>query len=294
MKNRDNSKLIGTIFSITGMLGIFLALSILITTWVLTPRLIRSSKSLLSSSSAILNTTSEGLLVLKQSLETTETSLEVISFSVDSLSNSFVNLNYLSNNTGDLIGNNFVNLLDDTKISLDSSSKSAKLVDETLKVLAGIPLLGLDFRPDVPLHSSLADLSADITILKNELLTIEGFIDQVSNDFSSLDQSTRDIDDQISSFSTQIANAKSVVDSYILIIDQFSTRVSNVQEHISLWINIFVVLLSLLLIWLGLINLMPLLQARDIMFGKQHYVNIHDIRKTSSENLINSSEESNE
>ena len=137
------------------------------------------------------------------------------------------------------------------------------------------------------------NLAVDVSLLRNEIATIEAYIDAVSSDLSDLELSTQEIKVQISEFSIQINNATEVIDSYIAVIDQISAKVSNIIDNVSAWVYGLATLLTLAMLWLLLIQLMPLMQAYELIVGKQHYVNIHDIRNVTEEKTNTISEEKN-
>jgi len=294
MKNSDNSKFLGSILMLTGILGIILSLSIITATWLIRDPIQNFlSNSYETIDSAIL-TTKDGLTLIDGALSETEQNLTTVSSSLTALTDSLSNLSQVSSDSGQLIGINFVDIINNAQSSLDSSAGAAKLIDDTLNVLSSIPLLGLDFRPKVPLHTSLSNLSADFNLLPDNLKTIESSLIEISLNVDELKLSVESMNTQIIDIRSQIDPAKDIITSYQQTIDQMSTTIDRLQTSTAKWLTILAVVISCFMVWLLLIQISPLIQAHELLHGKSHYINLNEIREKVDNQSKNKLEENNE
>lgn len=279
MKNSDNSKLFGSILMLTGILGIILSLSIITATWLSRGPIQNFLSNLYESIDSTILTTKNGLTLIDGALSETEESLTTVSSSLTTLTDSLSNLSQVSLDSGQLIGNNFVDIVNNAQSSLDSSSSAAKLIDDTLNVLSSIPLLGLDFRPKVPLHTSLTNLSADFNLLPDNLKTIESSLIEISLNVDDLRLSVESMNTQIIDIKSQIEPAKDIITSYQKTTDQMSAAIDHLQTSTPKWLTILSVVISCFMVWMLLIQISPLMQAYELLHGKSHYINLNEIRE---------------
>lgn len=279
MNNSDNSRYLGSILRLTGILGIILSLTITTATWLIKDPIQNFLFNSYENFDSAISVTKDGLTLIETALSETEQSLTTVSLSLTALSDSLSNLSQLSSESGQLIGMNFVDIANDAQSSIDSSSSAAKLIDDTLNVLSSIPLLGLDFRPKVPLHTSLSNLSADINLLPGNLKSIESSLLEISSNVDELKMSVDSMNTQINGIKSQIEPAKDIITTYRESTDHLSASVDRLQTSTAKWLTIFAVVLTCFMVWLLLIQISPLIQANELTNGKSHFINLNEIRE---------------
>lgn len=293
MKNSDNSKILGSILMFAGILGVIFSLTVITATWLIKGKLENNlANSYKTISSAILNT-KDGLTLIGEALSEAEQSLTVVGSSLTTLNDSLFNLSEVSSDSGTLIGTNFVEIVDNAQTSLDSSASGAKLIDDTLNLLSSIPLLGLDFRPKVPLHTSLLDLSTNLNLLPENLHTIESYLAEISLNLGELRLSVELMNTQVSDLISQVNQAKDIIAGYQQTADEIGDEISHLGKLTSSWLTVLSVAISVFMIWLLLIQISPLLQAYELLHGKTHYVKLNDIREKADEKKQNIVEKNN-
>lgn len=284
MKKLNWTHLIGkTIFS-SGVIGIIIAIFFTTFTWIVKVQINESLQNIFSSLESVLATSKEGLVLINGSLQHAYESLETIESAVDGLESSIINLIPITDNTAEVIGNDLINIIVDAQSSLNSASAGSKIVDDTLKILATIPLLGLDFQPDIPLHTSLSILSSDLNDLPDNLLVIQSNIFQTSDSLDKLATSLLSLSNDLSEFKNEIENSRIVIANYELVFNDLEQSLITIRNSTSLWLTGISVLISILMIWLLLSQITPLFLAHDILVGKSQYVNVHDILKEENNN----------
>lgn len=294
MKNSDNSKFLGSILTLTGILGIILSLSIIAATWLIRGPIQNFLSNTYETFDSALLTTKDGLTLIEEALSETEQSLTTVNSSLTTLDVSLSNLSQISSDSGKIIGNNFVAIVNNAQTSLDSSASGAKLIDDTLNLLSSIPLLGLDFRPAVPLHTSLNNLSADFNLLPDELEAVASSLAEININLGELRLSIESMNSQVSDIKSQVNQAKEIITTYQETTDQMSVEIDRLKISTTKWLTILSIVISCFMVWMLLIQISPLMQAYELLHGKSHYVNLSDIREKVDYHSKNKLEENNE
>ncbi len=162
LKTRKSRELIIVILCIIGML-----MAAALAGGALAARLplIRLSSRLGTSLQETLTTTNSGLILITQSLDDVEASFDELQSSLNTLETSVAGLSPFLQDLSVLIGTDMSAIASQGATTLKSASESSRLIDSTLQLLARIPLLRLDYVPEVPLHETLENLSGDMNRL---------------------------------------------------------------------------------------------------------------------------------
>jgi len=287
MKKLNRSRIIGKIMAASGIVGIIIAIIFSLFTWIAKVQINSFLQTTYASLQTVLSTSKNGLALINESLQQADNSLSTIVNVVDDLSVSVNNLVPITNETAEIIGIDLTNIVVDAQTSLDSASSGSKLVDETLKILAAIPLLGLDFQPDVPLHTSLSLLSSDINDLPDKLSVIQANLLLTGESLDTLSSSIASLSTDLGEFKTDIENSKNVITNYELATDSLELSLNKIQNNTNILLTTVSILITILLIWMLVAQITPLFLAYDILIGKNQYVNVHDILKEENINKLN-------
>ncbi|MCJ7696283.1 MAG: hypothetical protein MUO40_12790 [Anaerolineaceae bacterium] len=287
MKKINHSRVIGKIMYASGIFGIIIAITFSLFTWIAKVQINKFLQTTYTSFQSVIITSKDGLVLINESLQQVDSSLSTIQSIVDNLAISVNNLVPITNETAEIIGNDLNNIVKDAQTSLDSASSSSKIIDDTLKILAAIPLLGLDFQPDVPLHTSLTLLSSDLNNLPDNLSIIQSNLYQTGDSLGTLASSLFDLSTDLSEFEDDIEKSINVIANYELAADSLEQSLAKIQKYTNLWLTGISILITILMIWLLLAQISPLFQAYDILIGKNQYVSVHDILKDENINSPN-------
>lgn len=279
MRKLDKSRIIGKIMFTSGIVGTIISLLFLIITWIAKVRINNFLLTTYSSMQSVLTISKDGLTLINESIRQAEDSLSMVETVLNDMASSINNLVPITNATAEIIGGDLNTIIMDAQTSLDSASSGSKLVDDTLKILAAIPLLGLDFQPDVPLHTSLSLLSSDLNNLPGNLSVIQSNLQLTGESIKSLASKISDLSSDLGVFKDNIENSEVIIADYELAIDNLENNLIRIQDKTNLWLTLISILVSLLMVWLLLAQITPLYLAHEILIGKNQYVNVHDIHK---------------
>jgi uncharacterized protein YoxC len=258
--------------------GIIFSAAGLASTWIIMVFSRGFLIELLGTFNQTLMTTQEGLNVLDESvalsienMDTIETSMEDLSATLDDLSTS---LFY----TADLIGDDLQLTIEETQTALSSAAASAVFIDDTLAFIASIPLIGADYQPDVPLHTSLEQAAASLEGVPESLEDIEQSLNTTAEGLDSLNDDLESLTDIIINLDDELDHAASVIESYQVLVEDFSQKSAQIQEYLTLFLIAGSLIFSGIFFWLGFTQVIIFLDNRRETRGDK-IVNLADIRR---------------
>lgn len=279
MKNPKKIRFLGMILLILSSLGILFAIVGITTLWIIRPRLLNGIGSLLDSFDATLATTDKGLDVLDGAVQDSITNLGVIDDSLENLGKTLDGVSASLESSATLVGDDLRLTIIGTQTALNSASTSAVIIDNTLKTIASIPLIGKDYQPDVPLHTSLEQVAGSLEDVPETLETIELSLKDTITGLDSLKTDLSTLRENIGNVEEDLESAQQVIDDYHDVIKKASIKLENFRAHFSTFLFLSMIILSGMLFWLAFAQLSVLIQGIKYWQGDQHLVNLADIQR---------------
>jgi peptidoglycan hydrolase CwlO-like protein len=279
IKNKPSVRALGLIFVIIASAGLLFSFSGILSTWFMRPRILNSLDEFVNTFDSILNTTDQSLLILDSTIENSQNNLNTIYSTLNNLDGSIESISESLQLSSSLIGDDLRLTIIETQIALSSASSSAKLIDDTLSIIAAIPLLGARYQPDVPLNISLANVAGSMSDIPVALETIELSLDKTSGGITNLKDDLLDLGEDILYLSGNLTDAQENISEYQKTIEQLQIQTNQVRTQ-SRGIALFIsVIFSGLFFWLGVAQVNILLQGLIFLRGEQYAVNLADIRR---------------
>jgi methyl-accepting chemotaxis protein len=279
MKNTPGKQGLGTLLFFIAIFGIIFSVLGIATTWYFKPRVQDIIITIVDSIDQILINTEGGLVVLDSALESAIGNLDTISISLTNLNTTVDSISDSLNSSADLIGGDLRLTIIDTQTALTSAAASAGLVDNTLRFIAAIPLLGADYRPEVPLSVSLEQVSESLDDIPDAFLEIEQYIRETDDGMVSLKADISELASEIDEYEQDLIDAKTILSDYDLIIDDLREQLSNIRQQTALFLMIGSIFLSGGFFLLGIAQINTLQQAIDYRKGEQVTVNLAELQR---------------
>ena len=279
MKYEPKFRLLGLIFVILSSLGLFLSLSGIVVTWALRPRLQSTAQALLGSIEEIVITTEKSLQILDSSIVLSQDNLVIISSTLENLEETFDNISDSLILSSSLIGDDLKLTVVDTQVAISSASSSAKLIDDTLAIIAAIPLLGARYQPDVPLNISLERVAGQMSGIPDALQNIEENMVETTANVNTLKSDISDLAGNINAFDDDLQDAQEVIADYLGTIQDLQSLINSTQNQINRYLMIMSFLISGIFILLGISQINIFMQGIIFLKGQQHVVNLADIQR---------------
>jgi hypothetical protein len=226
-----------------------------------------------------LQTTGEGLSVLDSAIENVKTDLTTIMATFKNADTTFDSVTISLTTSATLIGDDLRTTVNDTQVALASTASSAELIDKTLTFLSKLPLIGVNYQPEVPLHISLAQVADSFKTIPDALEDIEIGLDDTSTGIETLRGNLATLTEDIILLDDDLEDAQDVLASYQTTLDKVLTRINTLQDDLSLILTLTCLFISGAFLSLGTA------QVSTILLGLQHYrseeqtVNLSDIKR---------------
>jgi len=279
MKKPLGAKIIGFILIVFSIIGLLFSFSGIIAAWVVRPRIRDSVSEILLTFEDALSTSQEGFSLMDQAIEGLIIDFEIIEESFEGLNTTLDGVTDSLDTSSNLIGDDLKQTVIDTQTALNSSASTAEIIDNTLSFLARLPLIGVDYAPEVPLHISLNQVADNLDQLPTTLETIEEGINQTTGGLESLQTNLLDLSDQIQDFKDDLENSQIVLGKFNDSIDVLVSRVTSLNENLGTYLTLCCLFISGILFWLGLAQLVVLNQGYVFLNNEPIFVKISDIQR---------------
>jgi hypothetical protein len=177
---------IGYLLIADALVGLSLAVVGLLGLWWAESRIRAGVEEFAALADRAVNTTSGLLVGIDTAVATAHDSMGTIDQTLSHVADTLDSTSRLTQSASDIAGKDIVGIVRDTQESLASMERTARLVDDTLGVIARIPLIGGRYEPEVPLHESVARVATSLGRLPTSLLSVQGDLADTSKNLSNM------------------------------------------------------------------------------------------------------------
>jgi len=263
-------RIIGILLIIGAVGGILFSLISLVELWRIRPVVTKSLVDNLALVDQTLTTTQDALKVVGQVVQTATVDVASLQATSAAVAQAIQDTNPGLDTLIALTSKDLPAAVTATQTSLASAQSSALVVDNILTTLTSIPFLPLPaYKPAVPLHTSLGQVSASLNTLKPTLASINASLVNDKADINIVETQLTQISNTSQGISTSLANAQTVIDQYIALTTQLKANVEAGHRDAPAWITALTVILSLVLAWAVIAQLGLGLQGLDLVHGSR-------------------------
>jgi hypothetical protein len=263
-------RLVGYLFIVAAVAGMLFSLVGLVTIWRYRPVAIRSLTENLVLVDQALNTTQDGLTIVRQMVQTTADEVASLLATTQALAQAIHDTNPMLDSLINLTSQNIPKAVEATQTSLASAQSSAQLIDNVLAALTSLPFSPVAaYKPGVPLHTALAQVSSSLDTLPPSLTSINTSLVDGKTNLGTLEIELNQISDTTKGISLTLGGAQTVVDQYKDAATQLKTRVETTQRLAPGWITTISLILSFVLVWLLIVQLGLGMQGLTLLRGQR-------------------------
>ena len=263
-------RLIGIVFILAAAAGIVFSIVGLIQVWRYRPVVTQTVTDNLAVLDQTLNTTQQGLTIVGQVVETTTVDVASLQTTTQALAQAIHDTNPMLTSLTRLTGTDFPAAITATQTSLASAQSSALLIDNVLAALTNIPLSPVAaYKPAVPLHTALAQVSASLDTLTPSLATINTSLVNGQTNLNVVEVQLISISATTKGISDTLASAQTVIDQYQTVTAQLKLRVEATQLAAPGWMTTATWVLTFVLGWLLIAQLGLAAQGLDMLHGRR-------------------------
>lgn len=253
----------GFIFSVVGLFEI----------WRYRPVVTQKVIDTLALFDQALNTTQDGLTIVGQVVQTTTVDIASLQTTTQALAQAIHDTNPMLDSLTSLTSIDFPAAVAATQTSLASAQSSALLIDNVLATLTSIPFLSVAaYKPDVPLHTALAQVSTSLNSLTPALATINSSLVDGKTNLGVIELELNKISETTKGMSTALGSAQIVIDQYKTVTTQFKEQIEAMQRLAPGWLTTITWILTFILGWLLIAQVGLGTQGLDMLRGHREAI----------------------
>jgi hypothetical protein len=263
-------RIVGFLLVIAAAAGIIFSLVSLIEIWRYRPLVTKTVIDNLALFDQTLNTTQDVLIIVGQVVQTTAIDVTSLQATTKALAVTIHDTNPMFDSLISLTSKDIPAAISATQTSLASAQSSALLIDNVLAALTSIPFSPVAaYKPDVPLHTALAQVSTSLNTLIPSLANINTSLTDGKTNLGIVEVELTKISDTTQGISSTLGNAQTFIDQYKAATTQLKVNVEAAQRGAQTWMMAITWILSFVLGWLLIAQLGLGVQGLDLMRGRR-------------------------
>jgi len=262
-------RFVGILFILAAVAGIIFSLLGLVGIWRYRAVVTQTVLNNLALSDQALGTTQDVLTIASQVVQVTTTDVASMQATTQAVALAIHDTNPMLDSLVSLTQKDLPAAVSATQTSLASAQSSALLIDNVLAALTSIPLSPITYKPNVPLHTALAQVSPSLDSLLPSLAAIPTSLADGQTNLGAMNVELTKISDTTQGISSTLASAQTVIDQYKATTSQLKANVETAQRQASAWILAIAWILSFVLGWLLIAQLGLGMQGFDLMRGRR-------------------------
>mgnify|MGYP001367537169 CR=1 FL=1 len=279
MKKPLGHKLLGFTLVILSILGLLFSVSGMVATWIVRTPIQDSLSEVLSSLEDAFSNSQEGFMLIDQVIAGLLADFDIFVGSFESLETTLAGVSDSLGTSSDLIGDDLKQTVLGTQTSLNSAAVTAELIDKALTFLSKIPLLGVDYDPEIPLHISLEQVANDLETFPATFDQIESGLNTTTDGLGFLQSDLTEFSDQIQDIEDDLESAQVVLKKFNDSIETMKTRLATLNDNLPTYFTILSLSITGGLFWLGLAQIPVLSQGLLFLKGESTVINLVDDKK---------------
>jgi hypothetical protein len=259
-------RFVGYLFLSAAVVGFIFAIFGLFEIWSYLPRVAQSVTNTLHLYDQTLMSTQSGLKSIGLLVETTKDDVASLQVATQALAATLHDTAPMIDSLTNLTGKDLPAAISTTQTSLSSAQSSALLIDNALAAITSIPFLPVAiYKPEVPLHTALAQVSTSLDSINPALVTITSSLGDSKTNLGVVEVELNHVADTTKVISEALGDAKNVIGQYATVTDQLKVRVEYTGREVSGWITTLAWILTFLLGWFLFAQLALFMYGLDLL-----------------------------
>jgi methyl-accepting chemotaxis protein len=264
------ARLAGLLLIFGAILGSLTAAAGLVWVWQAEPGASVAITDTIDLLDTTLTTTADATLMVNGSLVQMKDNLGVIRISLENASTTMQSTADVTGSVADLIGEDFSNVVVETQQSLSSVQNSARMIDSTLSLISGIPLIGPSlsggYRRDMPLESSILEVSNSLEPVPASLRDVQNGLQQTAQNFELMGNDLDDLIVTIDEIETGLSSAEAMMTDYQGLFTRSQERLQNARTAAPDLVRMLLWIGTAFFVWLLIAQVALFLQGVDLLF----------------------------
>ncbi len=263
-------RLVGFLLVIAAVAGILFSLTGLVEIWHYRPVVTKTVVDDLVLIDQALGTTQDVLTIVGQVVQATTSDVASMQATTQALALTIHDTKPMLDSLISLTSKDFPAAVSATQTSLASAQSSALIIDNVLAALTSIPFSSVAaYKPAVPLHTALAQVSTSLNTLNPSLATINTSLADGKTNLAVMEVELTKISETTQGINSSLGGAQTVIDQYKAVTAQLKANVETAQRAAQTWMMAITWILSFVLVWLLIAQLGLGAQGLDMLRGRR-------------------------
>jgi hypothetical protein len=261
-------RLVGFLLIIAALAGIIFSIAGLIGIWRYRPAVTKSVTDNLALFDQTLNTTQNVLTIVGQVVQTTTEGVDSLQTTTQALAQAIHSTNPMLDSLTSLTSQGLPAAVDAAQTSLASAQSSALLIDNVLAGLTSIPFSPVAaYKPAVPLHTALAQVSDSMNTLTPALTTINSSLAEGKSNLGIVEAELTKISKTTEGIGSTLGSTQTVITQYEAATTQLKANVEAMQRGAPGWLTTLAWIMSFVLGWFLIAQLGLAAQGFNLLQG---------------------------
>ena len=203
-------------------------------------------------------TTDKALTAAEQILEGTQGSIATLLSTTQAIASALRDSQPTLNSAARLLKQDFPSTIDTVQTAITSAAQAVKGVDDLLKQLARVPLLDLNYQPDLPLADSISGIGQTLSTLPGKLEEIGSGLDQLNGSLGVMANQIDGLGVTIRQIDTSMRDLPAVLRDYQRQLAQVLPVLQSIKTGVDQIISLVVLALTFILLWIVVVQIIVL------------------------------------
>jgi len=264
-------RILGFVLVVVAAISLLVSIVGVIEVWTMRQPVVDATTSGINLFAETLDTTSNALLVTSASLQSASDTVTTIEQTSVTVAQTMSTTRATIGSFSILMGKDLPASIDSTRTALKSAQSSAVVVDSVLTTLSRIPLINIQYNPDMPLNVSLGDVGKSLDNLPPTFSSVERNLNTTGNGLDQLVISLNELPKTTQQAQRNIADAQKVVASYQDEVNRLQKLTQQIKTDLPTVFTVMSTGLTFLVFWLGLLQAQVLLRGFELLKGDHNY-----------------------
>ncbi|MGB3714729.1 MAG: hypothetical protein WA996_09895 [Candidatus Promineifilaceae bacterium] len=273
-------KLIGVLFLLISILGLAFSVTGVVIGRQAVDELGSAIDTALNRTLVSLGTASDTLVLTKSTFEQVNAGLDTVGVTADNVAQTLRDTQPLLEGVSTVVASEIPDSLEAIQNSIPGVADAAGTIDDTLRTLSafeveraifGIPIsfdLGINYDPEVSLDDSVRQIGLSLDGMPDSLRALRSDLDVANENLENVSSNINTIASDLEALGDNVQQIEPLVDEYIQLISDIELLVNQTQEKLDSQLEMVKLIVTLLFIWIGINQLVPLYLSVDIFTRK--------------------------
>ncbi|MFM8322051.1 MAG: hypothetical protein ACKOC5_14155 [Chloroflexota bacterium] len=247
-------RIFGLLLIIATAIGLIFSIFVTVAIWRAQETVSTGIQSTVSLLGDTLQTTATGLVVTKDALKSSVQMIADMQTTLETTAKTIDSTNPMIDEIVNLMDKQLPDTIIATQNSLVSAQESARVIDQVLGTLSGIPLIGsgIGYNPEVPLGDALGDVAQSLDGLPESFKGMQTSLRNTQNNVQTFQADLTVVAGSVGQIEASVAQYEQVVSNYQASLDQVQQRLDTLEANVPGYVRTGTIGLTVFLVWMML------------------------------------------